>query len=289
MWLLRRDLKLVHEYQADQAVLNKGIDAKKYQLLVLEKAVGERRFAMANHFTQKPILKRIKMMHRKKSTKTWLKLMLFVPVLAILSVSFSNSYSLNNKALFIISDLQKSIKEWKSLWSYPNLNDMGKVTTIADVGKYGEYEKSPSVNKEDILWILINKDDKTIINGSITENDKIVEEVENFISGKLPNGENVKWAETKDLPYFGKVPVSLGIISFRFDIQSSYLAVQELTEKIGTAYLNLRDEKSLDKFNQPFLSLNEEQKKAVEELIPIRITTGEPKLDKENNEVVFIK
>ncbi len=65
VWLLRRDLKLIHEYQADQAVLNKGIDAAKYQLLVLEKAVGERRFAMANHFTQKPILKRIKMMKKK--------------------------------------------------------------------------------------------------------------------------------------------------------------------------------------------------------------------------------
>lgn len=58
MWLLRRDLKLVHEYQADEAVLKTGIDAQKYQLLVLEKAVGERRFAMAQHFTQKPILKR---------------------------------------------------------------------------------------------------------------------------------------------------------------------------------------------------------------------------------------
>ncbi|MBN1821083.1 MAG: hypothetical protein JW833_10210, partial [Prolixibacteraceae bacterium] len=32
MWLLRRDLKMVHEFQADQAVLNTGIDAKKYQL-----------------------------------------------------------------------------------------------------------------------------------------------------------------------------------------------------------------------------------------------------------------
>ena len=65
MWFLRRDLKLIHEFQADQAVLNKGIDAKRYQLLVVEKAVGERHFAMANHFTQKPILKRLKMMQKK--------------------------------------------------------------------------------------------------------------------------------------------------------------------------------------------------------------------------------
>jgi hypothetical protein len=89
VWLLRRDLKLIHEYQADQAVLNKGIDATKYQLLVIEKAVGERRFAMANHFTQKPILKRIKMMKKKKLNRwTGIKLVLFVPITLLLLQAF---------------------------------------------------------------------------------------------------------------------------------------------------------------------------------------------------------
>ena len=32
MWLLRRELQSLHEYQADDAVLNRGIDAKTYQL-----------------------------------------------------------------------------------------------------------------------------------------------------------------------------------------------------------------------------------------------------------------
>jgi hypothetical protein len=71
MWLLRRDLKLNHEFLADQAVLNKGIDAQKYQLLALQKAVGESRFALANHFTQKPILKRTNLFNffsRQKSS-----------------------------------------------------------------------------------------------------------------------------------------------------------------------------------------------------------------------------
>ncbi len=90
VWLLRRDLKLIHEYQADQAVLKKGIDAQKYQLLVLEKAVGERRFALANHLAQKPILKRLKMM-KKNKVNHWkgMKLVLFVPLIAFLLMSFS--------------------------------------------------------------------------------------------------------------------------------------------------------------------------------------------------------
>ncbi len=102
MWLLRRELKLIHEYQADEAVLNKGIDAKTYQLLVLKKAVGERRFALANNFTQKPILKRIKMMHNtKQKGGTFFKLFLFVPAIMLLLISFkeeSNSFQINGKS-----------------------------------------------------------------------------------------------------------------------------------------------------------------------------------------------
>ncbi len=99
MWLLRRELKLIHEYQADEAVLNKGIDAKTYQLLVLKKAVGERRFALANNFTQKPILKRIKMMTTNKSKKTGaLKMFLFVPVVALLLQAFAKPEIIVEKA-----------------------------------------------------------------------------------------------------------------------------------------------------------------------------------------------
>lgn len=91
-WVLRRDLKLIHEYQADQATLNKGIDATKYQLLVVKKAVGERRFAMANNFTQCPISKRLKMMN-KNNFNRWMqiKLILFVPIIAFILMAFSQS------------------------------------------------------------------------------------------------------------------------------------------------------------------------------------------------------
>lgn len=114
VWLLRRDLKLIHEYQADQAVLNKGIDAAKYQLLVLEKAVGERRFAMANHFTQKPILKRIKMM-KKRNLNRWngFKLILFVPVALLILQAFSQPEIMNSGD--IIVDQNKSTNNHSSI------------------------------------------------------------------------------------------------------------------------------------------------------------------------------
>ena len=87
VWLLKRELRDIHEYQADKGVLNQGIDATKYQLLLVKKAVGSSLYTLANSFNHSKIKKRITMMLKKKSNN-WarLKLALLVPVgLAALS------------------------------------------------------------------------------------------------------------------------------------------------------------------------------------------------------------
>ena len=37
VWLLRQELQNIHEYEADESVLNQGVDAKRYQLLLIKK------------------------------------------------------------------------------------------------------------------------------------------------------------------------------------------------------------------------------------------------------------
>ena len=49
-WLLCRELRQVHEYEADEAVLNANVDVKQYQLLLIRKSVGDQLFSMANSF-----------------------------------------------------------------------------------------------------------------------------------------------------------------------------------------------------------------------------------------------
>ena len=68
-WLLRREVQSVHEYQADEQVLNLGINAKQYQLLLIRKSVGEHKFALANNFRQRDLHKRITMMMKNKTNK----------------------------------------------------------------------------------------------------------------------------------------------------------------------------------------------------------------------------
>ena len=69
MWLLRRELRAIHEYEADAAVLASGVDAKSYQMLLIRKAVGERWCSVANSFNHSKLKNRITMMLRKKSSR----------------------------------------------------------------------------------------------------------------------------------------------------------------------------------------------------------------------------
>ena len=66
-WLARTELALLHEYEADEGLLQQGIDATQYQLLLVRKAVGEQRFSMANGFNHAKLKQRIAMMHTEKT------------------------------------------------------------------------------------------------------------------------------------------------------------------------------------------------------------------------------
>lgn len=84
-----RDLKDIHEFQADQCTLNSGIDSTKYQLLLIKRCVGQQSFALANSFNHCQIKKRITMMNKTKSSKAWgWKVAIFLPLLALLLMAF---------------------------------------------------------------------------------------------------------------------------------------------------------------------------------------------------------
>ena len=86
-WLLKQELQTIHEYEADETVLREGVDAKKYQMLLIKKAVGTRLYSMANSFNHSSLKKRITMMLKEKSSP-WARVKyLYVLPLAALAVS----------------------------------------------------------------------------------------------------------------------------------------------------------------------------------------------------------
>ncbi len=89
-WLLKQELQTVHEYEADEWVIENGIDAKTYQLLLIKKAVGARLYSIANSFNHSSLKKRITMMIKKKSNP-WarLKYLYVLPLAAVAVAAFA--------------------------------------------------------------------------------------------------------------------------------------------------------------------------------------------------------
>jgi len=147
IYLLVSDLKAVHEFQADAETLKTGVDSTHYQLLVIQKGVGQQKFALANSFNHCQIKKRIVMMNKLKNTKAgWWKAAAFLPVLAFASVVFSNcgeknpqsglfkmenqSYDLN-RCIIAIETTRTGIKnELNLLCSEPDQFDLHDTTKV---------------------------------------------------------------------------------------------------------------------------------------------------------------
>jgi len=85
VWLLRQDLRTVHEYEADARVLSQGFNAYQYLSLLVQKAAGDAGYSVANGISMSSIVsKRVIMMTKKQSSKyAWARLLYVVPIVAL--------------------------------------------------------------------------------------------------------------------------------------------------------------------------------------------------------------
>ena len=141
VWITREELRLVHEYEADEGVLQKGIDATQYQLLLVRKAVGEQRFSLASGFQHAKLNNRITMM-LKSSSSRWMRwsYLALIPVLAAFMFACNNP------------------KKNKKAQEVPAANPVGYTVTVTDEPvSFSEIEVKPTFNGEDAnafsVWV----------------------------------------------------------------------------------------------------------------------------------------
>ena len=114
-WLLKQELQNIHEYEADETVINEGVNAKEYQLLLIKKAVGTRLYSMANSFNHSKLKKRITMMLKEKSNP-WarLKYLYVLPLAAIAVTAFARpeiSEQVEEISAVKVNDLAEIVQE----------------------------------------------------------------------------------------------------------------------------------------------------------------------------------
>ena len=84
MWMLRSDLRAIHEYEADAVVLSQGINARQYQYLLITKAASIGGYSLANGISHSTLKNRINMMlHTQSPRQRYLKLFALLPIVAV--------------------------------------------------------------------------------------------------------------------------------------------------------------------------------------------------------------
>lgn len=89
VWVLRRDLCLVHEQQADADVLKSVPDARPYQFMLLSQSQGGLAFNIVASFNGNGVESRIDMMNRKRSGRRQMLRFLYIPLVMCVSLTLT--------------------------------------------------------------------------------------------------------------------------------------------------------------------------------------------------------
>lgn len=98
IYILKKKITLNHEFLADESVLKKGFKLQSYQQTLLHFGDTNQFVSLTHSINYKPLKKRFILMKKERSKKTsWLKSLLILPLIAILTFSFSNKVVAQNK------------------------------------------------------------------------------------------------------------------------------------------------------------------------------------------------
>lgn len=114
-WLVREELKAVHEYEADKRVLDSGINARDYQMLLISKATGMKFPTVANSLNHCTLKKRMTMMMTSQASMSRrLRTLAAIPAVALAVLAINHDAvaaaldHVNNSALFYSDDKEST-------------------------------------------------------------------------------------------------------------------------------------------------------------------------------------
>lgn len=88
VWMMKNSVQLVHEYLADEGVLNTGTDKLRYQALLINQVAEERLICLSSSFNHSLIKKRIIMMTKSKFNHgSKLRILALIPLATILFIA----------------------------------------------------------------------------------------------------------------------------------------------------------------------------------------------------------
>ncbi len=137
-------------------------------------------------------------------------------------------------------------------------------------------DENVDINERNIFVVLVNKNNDLLVEGDYERIDNLRERAKEFMENPFDDV-NLPEKEPKEIPYFGEVMVTKGVISLRNDLDTQYGTYLAVQNELVAAINELRDELAMRKWGKPYNNLDSEQQGAVREIYPQKISEAEPK------------
>ena len=133
------------------------------------------------------------------------------------------------------------------------------------------------VKERNVLQVRLNKDDQLMVGGEWSDIKQLREKAKEFIAN--PNDDpNMPEKHAKNIPFFGDVMITeKHVISVQNDVGTSYEAYLQVQNELVAAYNELRSELAKFKFGKEYAECSEEEKDAIMDYYPQKISEAEPK------------
>jgi hypothetical protein len=251
IYLLMRDLKQIHEYQADKEIIESGIDASIYKLTLIKYSVGFQKFAIANGLSNYKIKNRLIMMNIINVRKWKWKFLLFIP--AFFVVFLFLSFTTSDKNALLHSNEQQIVNNGKI-----------ELTTISNE----EIRALRAANNRDYIILMINHKSQLLLNGNEKPSfDEVIEKVSN--SFKIKVSEVYKELNS-DLLSNASSKIAFVIQKSTYTDQNDY---DKLLDHVSKSIFNLQEIYSYELYGKSYSILDSSDKDVLKNLIQPRIYT----------------
>ena len=131
------------------------------------------------------------------------------------------------------------------------------------------------VKERNVMNVLINKNNKLMVNGRPSDISLLKEDAKHFMTPR-PGDETAPEVEPKTIELLGEIMMSKGVISLQNDRGTSYAMYISVQNELARAFNELKEDMAWKHFHKHLDQLNEDQTKAVNDAVPVRVSEAEP-------------
>ena len=211
IWMLKADLRALHEFEADDAVLRSGANIKEYQYLLIRKAVSKSGYSVANSFNHSTLKARITMMLNQKSSRmsAW-KALYVLPLVGISLAATAETkvdYQYEDQQTVAVADTPVD-KDSKKSFKEKNLRD-GRLIIDEVNGNVTMIYYGPDGKEYKAEWSGLNLSENVyMVNGAVVTDKKLFDketagEDVVVLNSYLKNSKKVMAVVTPDRKFVG--------------------------------------------------------------------------------------